>query len=320
MPVDTLCAQLSVRYRPARRAGTTPATAVCGFVLAPGRHRIRIRSLRSPFGVEHRLPAHQPDWLVAGRGAAARLARCTCWEPSLRGCSVARVTTPAGVSGAVLLLPIQVSVLGVPSPAVTPTNLIFNLFATPSGVLRYHDLRRPDSPDRRSQRTGRRTVPGVVVGAVIRVEWLPGQDAFYVAAGAVLGLLGLNWSPAGERTPIAGCASSSCHRSPPAWVSSEDLRDRRGSFLAPILILGGYSELQRSARRAALHAGRVHRRRRHVRHPRHHLGRLEHRSHPTGPSGSPPERGASSAPTSAQACNPASPSPPCGACSAGSPS
>ncbi len=28
-----------------------------------------------------------------------------------------------GVSGAVFLLPVQVSVLGVPSPAVTPTNL-----------------------------------------------------------------------------------------------------------------------------------------------------------------------------------------------------
>jgi hypothetical protein len=34
---------------------------------------------------------------------------------------------PAGVSGAVLLLPLQVSVLGVPSPAVTPTNLLFKV-------------------------------------------------------------------------------------------------------------------------------------------------------------------------------------------------
>ncbi|MGN6377435.1 MAG: hypothetical protein ACTHNU_00640 [Gaiellales bacterium] len=64
------------------------------------------------------------------------------------GLLVALATTPAGVSGAVLLLPIQVSVLGVPSPAVTPTNLLFNLFATPSGVLRYHRLGRgsPRSP------------------------------------------------------------------------------------------------------------------------------------------------------------------------------
>ena len=64
------------------------------------------------------------------------------------GLLVSLITTPAGVSGAVLLLPIQVSVLGVSSPAVTPTNLIFNLFATPSGVLRYRRLRgdTPPSP------------------------------------------------------------------------------------------------------------------------------------------------------------------------------
>ncbi len=37
---------------------------------------------------------------------------------------LALITTPAGVSGAVLLLPVQLSVLHVPSPAVTPTNLL----------------------------------------------------------------------------------------------------------------------------------------------------------------------------------------------------
>ncbi len=46
---------------------------------------------------------------------------------------LALVTTPAGVSGAVLLLPMQLSVLHVPSPAVTPTNLLFNVFAVPVG-------------------------------------------------------------------------------------------------------------------------------------------------------------------------------------------
>lgn len=44
---------------------------------------------------------------------------------------LALVTTPAGVSGAVLLLPIQLSVLHVPSPSVTPTNLMFNGVSTP---------------------------------------------------------------------------------------------------------------------------------------------------------------------------------------------
>jgi hypothetical protein len=34
--------------------------------------------------------------------------------------AIAVLATPAGISGAVLLLPFQVSVLGTPSPAVTP--------------------------------------------------------------------------------------------------------------------------------------------------------------------------------------------------------
>ena len=42
---------------------------------------------------------------------------------------VAALTAPAGISGAVLL-PFQVSVLGTPSPAVTPTNLLYNVVAT----------------------------------------------------------------------------------------------------------------------------------------------------------------------------------------------
>ena len=48
---------------------------------------------------------------------------------------VAVLATPAGISGAVLLLPFQVSVLGTPSPAVTPTNLLYNVVATPGGAL-----------------------------------------------------------------------------------------------------------------------------------------------------------------------------------------
>ena len=51
--------------------------------------------------------------------------------------ALAAVSAPAGISGAVLLLPFQVSVLGTPSPAVTPTNLLYNIVATPGGLYRY---------------------------------------------------------------------------------------------------------------------------------------------------------------------------------------
>jgi uncharacterized protein len=50
---------------------------------------------------------------------------------------IAVVTTPAGISGAVLLLPFQVTVLGTPSPSVTPTNLLYNVVATPGALYRY---------------------------------------------------------------------------------------------------------------------------------------------------------------------------------------
>ena len=46
-------------------------------------------------------------------------------------------TSMGGVSGAFLLLPFQVSVLGFTSPAVSSTNLVYNIVAIPSGVYRY---------------------------------------------------------------------------------------------------------------------------------------------------------------------------------------
>jgi hypothetical protein len=56
---------------------------------------------------------------------------------------VAAVASPAGVSGAVLLLPFQVGVLGTPSPAVTPTNLLYNVVATPGRCIATGDRGRP---------------------------------------------------------------------------------------------------------------------------------------------------------------------------------
>ena len=102
---------------------------------------------------------------------------------------LALLTTPAGVSGAVLLLPFQVSVLHVPSPAVTPTNLLFNVAATPGGLLRFWRERRLAGRLTGVLLAG--TVPGVVVGAVLRVELLSGERAFTLIAACVLLPLGL---------------------------------------------------------------------------------------------------------------------------------
>ena len=102
---------------------------------------------------------------------------------------IAVLATPAGISGAVLLPPFQVSVLGTPSPAVTPTNLLYNVVATPGALYRYW---------RQGQTGGHLalvliagTVPGVIAGSVIRVELLPGPRVFDLVVAAVLLPLGI---------------------------------------------------------------------------------------------------------------------------------
>jgi uncharacterized membrane protein YfcA len=123
----------------------------------------------------------------------------------LEGCflafAIAVVTTPAGVSGAVLLLPVQVSILNVPSPGVTPTNLLYNIVATPGGLLRYWRAGTLRSRLARTLALG--TLPGVIVGAVIRVELLSGPRAFLVVVAVVLAPLGAWLATIGSDRPRA---------------------------------------------------------------------------------------------------------------------
>lgn len=114
------------------------------------------------------------------------------WSSSLVGLAagllIAAVTAPVGVSGAVFLLPVQLSVLDVPSPAVTPTNLLFNVISTPGALLRYHRHGGLPGPLTRQLVAG--TVPGVIAGAVIRVYAVPGPRAFRLIVAAFLLPLG----------------------------------------------------------------------------------------------------------------------------------
>src|SRR6185312_11754443 len=83
---------------------------------------------------------------------------------------VAVFTTPVGVSGAVFMVPVQVSVLHTSSPAITPTNLLYNLIAIPGALTRFHREGRLTGPLTRLLVLG--TLPGMIVGAVIRAELL----------------------------------------------------------------------------------------------------------------------------------------------------
>jgi uncharacterized membrane protein YfcA len=104
--------------------------------------------------------------------------------PLLVAFAVSALTAPAGVSGAFLLLPFQVSVLGFTSPAVSPTNLLYNVLATPGGVYRYVREGRVVWPLAWAVILG--TLPGVFVGALLRVTLLSDPDAFEVFVGLVL--------------------------------------------------------------------------------------------------------------------------------------
>lgn len=107
----------------------------------------------------------------------------------LAGVVIALVTTPVGVSGAVFLLPFQLSVLHVPSPAVTPTNLMFNVISVPGALLRY--LRRAPLSSPLTAPILAGTVPGVVLGALIRVFVLPDGTVFKLLVAVLLLPLGL---------------------------------------------------------------------------------------------------------------------------------
>ncbi|MFH8885087.1 sulfite exporter TauE/SafE family protein [Streptomyces californicus] len=104
------------------------------------------------------------------------------------GLLISVATAPVGVSGAVFLLPVQISVLGVPSPAVTPTNLLYNVVAGPGALLRHHRAGTLRGPLPRLLVLG--TVPGVVIGAVIRVFAVPGPSVFRLLIAVLLLPLG----------------------------------------------------------------------------------------------------------------------------------
>ncbi|MBU0464922.1 MAG: sulfite exporter TauE/SafE family protein [Proteobacteria bacterium] len=97
-------------------------------------------------------------------------------------------TSMGGISGAFLLLPFQMSFLGYTSPSVSATNHVFNIIAIPSGVYRYIKEKRMLWPLAKAIVIG--TLPGVFIGAWVRIEYLPDPKNFKVFAGLVLLYIG----------------------------------------------------------------------------------------------------------------------------------
>ena len=97
-------------------------------------------------------------------------------------------TSMGGVSGAFLLLPFQVSVLGYTAPSVSSTNQLFNIVAIPSGVYRYIKEGRMLWPLTWAVIVG--TLPGVFIGALVRIKYLPDPESFKLFVGMVLCYIG----------------------------------------------------------------------------------------------------------------------------------
>jgi uncharacterized membrane protein YfcA len=111
------------------------------------------------------------------------------WLPIAVAFGISCLTSMGGISGAFVLLPFQVSVLGFTGPAVSSTNLIFNIVAIPSGVYRYFRENRMFWPLTWLIILG--TLPGLFMGVIVRIKYLPDPSAFKLFAGCVLLYIGL---------------------------------------------------------------------------------------------------------------------------------
>ena len=159
----------------------------------------------------------------------------------LVGLVIALVTTPAGVSGAFLLLPFQVSVLGFVAPAVTSTNLLFNVISTPGGVLAYI---RQGSLDRGLvARILSGAAPGVVAGSILRVTVLEDPGSFKRFVGAVLAAIGTNLVVQVVRSGDPSTPAESGHRlwrvnllAAAAGIVGGIYGISGGSIIAPMLV------------------------------------------------------------------------------------
>ncbi|MCK9387072.1 MAG: sulfite exporter TauE/SafE family protein [Sulfuritalea sp.] len=126
------------------------------------------------------------------------------WLPPLVAFVISFFTSMVGVSGAFLLLPFQMSVLGYVAPSVSATNLVFNLVAIPSGVWRYVREKRMDW--RLAWVIAAGTLPGLLAGWWLRVHWLLDPRLFKLFVGLVLLALAIRLSL--KKTGAASSASA----------------------------------------------------------------------------------------------------------------
>lgn len=109
--------------------------------------------------------------------------------PPLVSFVISFFSSMAGVTGAFLILPFQMSVLGFTTPSVSATNFVYNVVGTPGGIIRYLREGRMVWPLALAITIG--TLPGVLAGYYIRVLYLPEPRNFKLFVGIILLYLGV---------------------------------------------------------------------------------------------------------------------------------
>ncbi|MGA8242476.1 MAG: sulfite exporter TauE/SafE family protein [Desulfobacterales bacterium] len=130
--------------------------------------------------------------------------------PFLVAFFVSFLTSMGGVSGAFLLLPFQMSFLGYTNPSVSATNQLFNVIAIPSGVYRYCKEGRMVWPLTWTVIVG--TLPGVFIGAILRIGYLPDPKNFKLFAALTLLYIGMRMVRDLIRKPLEGIDKASSEK------------------------------------------------------------------------------------------------------------
>ncbi len=132
------------------------------------------------------------------------------WLPPLVMFLIASATSMGGVTGAFILLPFNMSVLGYTTPGVSATNFVYNIVAIPLGV--YRRIRDGHLAWGLFAVLAVGTLPGVFVGYWLRVTLLPEPARFKPFVGLVLAYLAFRvfqgvWRDRQEQKQQGGSAS-----------------------------------------------------------------------------------------------------------------
>lgn len=158
------------------------------------------------------------------------------WLPPLAALVISFCTSMVGISGAFLLLPFQMSVLGFASPSASATNLVFNLLAIPGGMYRYGREKRLFWPLALIITAG--GAPGTFTGAWLRTHWLAERAAFEPFVAVILAYLAWRMLADARRGLPAASAAGSVRLAGRSW---REMRFRHGeaeyAFGLPSMLL-----------------------------------------------------------------------------------